>query len=184
MMPLRRLREALSRGGPGDGQGADDSAPDAYALIAQRCRRQVRQRALLAAGVAAIPVPGLDWVTDVGVLVRLLPQISAAFGLTPAQIDALAPERRIAVYKAIATAGSLAVGRVVTRELVLGVLKLVGLRLTAKQAAKAVPIAGQAASALLTYGALQWVCERHIAECQALASRLQLPPPDPSPPPG
>jgi hypothetical protein len=51
--------------------------------IVRRCRRMVTQRALLAAGVATVPVPGLDWVTDVGILVRLLPKINEAFGLSP-----------------------------------------------------------------------------------------------------
>ena len=64
-------------------------AGDDVQAIAQRCRKQVQRRALFAAGVAMVPVPGLDWLTDVGVLVRLLPQISAQFGLTPAQIERL-----------------------------------------------------------------------------------------------
>ena len=115
-------------------------------VIAARCRRIVTQRALFAAGVAMVPVPGLDWVTDVGVLVKLLPDINRAFGLSPEQIERLAPERRLVVYKAISTGGGLLVGRLVTREMVLGLLKMVGVRLTAQQAAKYVPIAGQAGS--------------------------------------
>ena len=63
--------------------------------------------AIVAAGVAMVPVPGLDWLTDVGVLVRLLPQISAEFGLSPAQIERLAPERRIVVALLLALAGGL-----------------------------------------------------------------------------
>jgi hypothetical protein len=94
---------------------------------------------------------GLDWLTDVGVLVRLLPQINAEFGLSPAQIETLAPDRRIVVYKAISAAGGLLVGKVVTRELVLRLVQLVGVRLTTQQAAKYVPLAGQAVSAALTF---------------------------------
>ena len=37
--------------------------------------------ALLAAGVATLPVPGLDWATDIGILVKLLPRINEAFGM-------------------------------------------------------------------------------------------------------
>ena len=51
--------------------------------VARQCRRLVTKRALMAAGVAMVPIPGLDWVTDVGVLVKLLPEINEAFGLTP-----------------------------------------------------------------------------------------------------
>jgi uncharacterized protein (DUF697 family) len=148
---------------------------DAVDAIAARCRRLVTQRALLAAGVAMVPVPGLDWVTDVGVLVKLLPEINRAFGLSPAQIERLAPDRRLVVYKALSTGGGLLVGRLVTRELVIQVLKAVGVRLTTQQAAKFVPIAGQAVSAALTFSALKYVCEQHIRQCEAVARQLALP---------
>ncbi|MDP1900452.1 MAG: hypothetical protein Q8K96_08365 [Rubrivivax sp.] len=148
-------------------EGADLQA------VATRCRKRVARGALLAAGVAMVPVPGLDWVTDVGLLVRLLPQINAEFGLTPAQIERLAPDRRIVVYKVISASGGLLVGKVVTQALVLRVLRLVGMRLSAQQAAKFVPLAGQAVSAALTYTALRYVCEQHIKQCLAVARQLQ-----------
>ena len=147
------------------------------AAVAARCRRLVKHRALFAAGVALVPLPGLDWVTDIGVLLKLLPDINRAFGLSPDQIERLAPERQLVVYKAISTGGGLLVGRLVTRELVLSLLKLVGVRLSAQQAAKYVPLAGQAVSAALTYSALQYVCEQHIRQCMAVARQLQLPAP-------
>ncbi len=145
--------------------------------VERRCRRLATKRALLAAGVAMVPIPGLDWLTDVGVLVKLLPEINAAFGLTPEQIERLAPDRRVVVYKALSAAGSLVAGRVVTRELVLRLLKLVGVRLTTQQAAKFVPVAGQAVSAALTYTALKFVIHQHIRQCRSVAAQLQLPPP-------
>lgn len=154
-----------------EGAGTDLQA------VARRCRRKVSQRALLAAGVAMVPVPGLDWATDVGILMRLLPQISAEFGLTVEQVERLAPERRIVVYKVISASGGVLVGRLVTRELVLRLVQMVGVRLTAQQAAKYVPLAGQAVSAALTYSALRYVCELHIRQCMAVARQLQLPPP-------
>ena len=145
--------------------------------VARQCRRLVNQRALLAAGVAIIPVPGLDWLTDVGVLVRLLPEINAAFGLSPGQIERLAPDRKLAVFKALSVGGGMLVGRVVTRELVFTLLRVAGVRLTAQQAAKFVPVAGQAVSAALTFSALKMVCEIHIRQCIAVARELQLPEP-------
>ena len=145
--------------------------------IARRCRKLVTQRALLAAGVATVPIPGLDWVTDIGILVKLLPQINEAFGLTPEQIDRLAPERRLVVYKAVSAGGGMLIGRIVTRDLVLRLVKLVGVRLTTQQAAKYVPLAGQAVSAALTFTALRYVCEQHIRQCVAVAQQLALPAP-------
>lgn len=152
--------------------------PDAVARTAARCRRLVTKRALMAAGVAMVPVPGLDWLTDIGVLMRLLPEISAAFGLTPEQVERLAPHRRVVVYKALSAAGSVVAGKLVTRELVMQLIKLVGVRLTTQQAAKYVPLAGQAISAALTYSALRYVCQQHIAQCEAVARQLLLPAPD------
>ena len=156
-------------------------APDALAAIAKRCRQRVRQRALLAAGVAMVPIPGIDWVTDIGVLVRLLPEISAAFGLSPQQVERLAPDRRLVVYKAISAGGSMVLGRLVTRELVLMLLKTVGVRLSAQQATKYLPVAGQVASAALTFSALRYVCEQHIRQCEAVARQLALPAPAAAP---
>ena len=155
----------------------DATPADPIAQTARRCRRLVRQRALLAAGVAMVPVPGIDWVTDVGVLVKLLPEISAAFGLSAAQVERLAPDRRLVVYKAISAGGSMVLGRLVTKELVLMLLKTVGIRLSAQQAAKYLPVAGQVASAALTFSALHYVCEQHIRQCEAVARQLALPAP-------
>jgi uncharacterized protein (DUF697 family) len=144
--------------------------------VARHCRRLVTKRALLAAGVAAIPVPGLDWLTDIGVLMKLLPEISEAFGLTTEQVERLAPERRVTIYKAVSAMGGMVLGRVVTRELVLAILQKVGVRLTAQQAAKYMPVAGQAVSAALTFSALKYVCEQHIRQCMAVAEQVRVPP--------
>lgn len=151
--------------------------PAEIETVARHCRRLVTKRALIAAGVSVVPVPGVDWLTDVAVLLKLIPEINREFGLTPEQIERLAPDRRVVVYKAISAGGSLLVGRLVTRELILHALRVVGVRLTAQQAAKYVPLAGQAASALLTFTALKYVCEQHIRQCMEVSRRLALPAP-------
>ena len=151
--------------------------PKEVEAVVRQCRRLVNQRALLAAGVAVVPIPGVDWVTDVAVLLRLIPEINRAFGLTPEQVERLAPDRRLAVYKAVSAGGGLLVGKLVTRELVIKLLKLVGVRLTTQQAAKYVPIAGSAVSALLTFSSLRFVCEQHIQQCVSVSRQLMLPAP-------
>ena len=163
------------------GQAADwvvvpDSPKEVEAVVRQ-CRRMVNKRALVAAGVAVVPIPGVDWVTDVAVLLKLIPAINRAFGLTPEQIERLAPDRRLVVYKAISAGSGMLVGRLVTRELVVKLLKLVGVRLTTQQAAKYVPLAGQAISAVLTFSSLKFVCEQHIQQCVAVSRQLMLPAP-------
>jgi uncharacterized protein (DUF697 family) len=142
--------------------------------IATQCRSLVKRRAIMAAGVAVIPIPGLDWLTDIGVLLKVIPEINRAFGLTEAQIERLAPDRRLAVYKAISAGGSMLVGKLITRDLILRALRIVGVRLTTQQAAKFVPIAGQALSAALTYSALRYVCEQHIRQCMDVSKQLMI----------
>ena len=155
-------------------------SPGEVEAVVRHCRRIVNRRALVAAGVAAVPIPGVDWVTDVAVLLKLIPEINRAFGLTQEQVERLSPDRRLVVYKAISAGGGLLVGRLVTRELVIKLLKLVGVRLTTQQAAKYVPIAGQAVSAMLTFSSLKYVCEQHIQQCVAVSRQLMLPAPAPA----
>ena len=69
------------------------------------------------------------------------------------------------------------VGKLVTRELLIKLLKMVGVRLTTQQVAKYVPLAGQAVSAALTFSALKFVCEQHIKQCMAVSRQLMLPAP-------
>jgi uncharacterized protein (DUF697 family) len=159
---------------PGNWVVVPDS-PKEIAAVVRHCRRIVTKRALVAAGVAAVPIPGIDWITDVAVLMKLIPEINHAFGLTPEQVERLAPDRRVTVYKAISAGGGLLVGRLVTRDLIIKLLKIVGVRLTAQQAAKYVPIAGQAVSAALTFSSLKFVAEQHIQQCVAVSKQLMLP---------
>ncbi len=149
--------------------------------VVKQCRRLVNKRAVLAAGVSMVPIPGVDWVTDVAVLMKLIPEINRAFGLTPDQIERLAPDRRVVVYKAISAGSGVLVGRLVTREVIMKLLRLVGVRLTTQQAAKYVPIAGQAVSAALTFSSLKFVCEQHIQQCVAVSRQLMLPAPAAAP---
>lgn len=151
--------------------------PQQIEAVAQHCRRIVTRRALIGAGVAMVPVPGVDWLTDVAILLKLIPEINRAFGLSPEQVERLSPDRRLVVYKAITAGGSLLVGRLITREVVMQVLRLVGVRLTTQQAAKFVPVAGQAVSAALTFSALKYVCEQHIRQCMDVSRQLALPAP-------
>jgi hypothetical protein len=124
-----------------------------------------------------VPIPGVDWITDVGVLVKLLPEISAAFGLSADQVERLSPQRKVVVYKAISAGGSMVLGKLVTREVVMLLLKTVGVRLSTQQAAKFLPVAGQVVSAALTFSALRYVCEQHIQQCETVARQLLLPAP-------
>ena len=156
---------------------ASPDTPAAIDATIAHCRSLATRRSLVAAGVAVLPLPGIDWLTDVATLVKLIPEINRAFGLTPEQVERLAPDRRVVVYKAISAAGGMLAGRLVTRELVMKLLRMVGVRLSTQQAMKYVPIAGQAVSATLTFSALKVVCEQHIQQCAAVCRIVALPAP-------
>ena len=141
------------------------------AAATRRARRMLNRRAAVAAAAAVVPVPGFDWAVDAALLSRLIPAINAEFGLTPAQLDRLDPSRREQVEKAVALVGSALIGKFITKDLILKAAKLIGVRLSAQQAAKFVPIAGQAASAVMGFLAIKYFGEMHIKDCvQALAN--------------
>lgn len=144
-----------------------------------RAHRLLHRRALVAAVASTVPVPGLDWAVDAALLSRLLPKISAEFGLTPQQLDQLDPQQREKVQKAVALVGSVLIGKFVTKDLVLKATKSLGVRLTTRQLAKYVPLAGQAVSAALGYATLRYLGEQHIQDCMKVveAAQLQLPAP-------
>jgi hypothetical protein len=148
----------------------------------RRSRKLLNRRALVGAVASTVPVPGLDWAVDAAVLTRLVPAINAEFGLTPAQLDELPDHKREQVQKALAMVGSVLVGKFITRDLVLRMAQSMGKRLTVRQAAKYVPLAGQAVSAIMGYTALRYLGEEHIKDCVRVAqsAQLMLPPPRPA----
>jgi hypothetical protein len=145
----------------------------------RRSRKLLNRRALVGAAASAVPVPGLDWAVDAALLSRIVPAINAEFGLTPAQLDALPAHKREQVQQALAMVGSVLVGKFITRDLVIRMAQTVGKRLSAKQAAKYVPIAGQAISAIMGYTALRYLGEEHIKDCVRVAQAAQLMLPQP-----
>jgi len=107
-------------------------------------------------------------------LSRLLPQINAQFGLTPEQLDQLDPKKREQVQKAVGLVGSVLIGKLITRELVLRATQTVGLRLSTKQVAKYVPLAGQAVAATIGYATLRYLGEQHLRDCIRVVQQAQL----------
>ena len=152
------------------------------ALVAavQRARKMLNRRALAGAAFSAVPVPGLDWLVDAALLSRLIPAISAEFGLTQEQLARLPPRKREQVEKAVGVVGSMVIGKFITRDLVIRLAAVAGRRLTTAQAAKFVPIAGQALSAAISYGAIRYLGEEHIRDCVEVCrqAQLALPAPD------
>ncbi|MFC6279908.1 MULTISPECIES: hypothetical protein [Polaromonas] len=150
---------------------SDDAALEA---AVKRSRKLLNKRALVAAAASAVPVPGLDWAVDAALLSKLIPEINKEFGLTPAQLDKLDPKKRDQVQKAVALVGSVLIGKFISRDLVIKAATKIGVRLTSKQAAKFIPLAGQVVSALVGYAAIRYFGEEHMKDCIRVATQAEL----------
>ena len=146
------------------------------ALLAaiRRSRRLLGRKALMAAAASAVPVPCIDFAADAALLARLVPQISAEFGLATPQIAHLSPHQRERVMQMAGSLGTVLVGKLVTRDLLMTLARHAGMKLSAKQAARFVPLAGQVVSAALGYAALRAMGEQHIKDCVQVARAAQL----------
>ena len=150
---------------------ADDKAmQDAV----KRSRKMLHKRALLAGAVSAVPVPGLDWAVDAAMLSKLIPEINREFGLTPEQLDSLNPKKREQVQKAVTLVGSVLIGKLISKDLVIKAATTIGMRLSTKQLAKYVPFAGQIVAATVGYAAIRYLGEEHMKDCIRVAQQAQL----------
>lgn len=150
---------------------ADNAALEA---AVKRSRKLLNKRALVAAVASAVPVPGLDWAVDAALLSRLIPEINREFGLTPAQLDQLEPRKREQVQKATAMVGSVLIGKFISRDLIIKATTKIGVRLTTKQLAKYVPLAGQLVAATVGFAAIRYFGEEHMKDCIRVAREAQL----------
>ena len=140
--------------------------------VLRHCRRLVRKQALKAAGVSALPVAGMDLVVNGRLLAKTIHAISEAHGLTPEQIARLPPALRERVDDMALEMGSYLIGRVLTQSALFTALRAVGMRVTAQQAAKFAPVAGQMASAAMSGWMFKRLCDRHIDQCRSVRAAL------------
>lgn len=141
---------------------------------AERARKLLHRRAIAGAVASSLPVPGLDWAVDAALLARLIPRISQEFGLSAEQIDALEPSRREGVQKAVAVVGSVLIGKLITREMVVRMVQRVAVRMATKRLGKFVPIIGTAVAAAMGYAALRFLGEQHIRDCIRVAQSADV----------
>ncbi len=138
----------------------------------KECEKMLTKRALASAAAGLVPFIGPDITADMALLLDLLPKINKRFGFSPDQINSFDEKTKVVVYQLVKASGKAIVGRYVTKELVLILLKRIGLRLTAKQAAKFVPFLGAAIAGAISYAGMKYLGRVHIKECAALATEL------------
>ncbi|CAN7656179.1 hypothetical protein LJR289_005022 [Pseudoduganella sp. LjRoot289] len=142
--------------------------------VRARCRRLVQRRAALSAGIAAVPLPGLDVVSDIRLFAALIEDINREFGLTPEQVGRLQPRFKLMAYEAAVAVGGTMVGKYVTKEVVLQIMKRAGAGMAARQATRFVPLAGQAAAAAIGFFAFRQIGYQHVEACARVAQEVML----------
>ncbi|MDO4699966.1 MAG: hypothetical protein Q4A69_04720 [Moraxella sp.] len=141
--------------------------------IRLECKALVKSRAKISAGVAIIPIPFLDVVIDVGMLSKLLPQITKRFGLTdeqdPSNVGASDAERRQNLLERATAIG----GLVATRGLVNKTIQGFGGRIIGKQVSKYIPLGGQIVAATIGYMIFKKIADDHVEQCYKAAKQAQ-----------
>ena len=140
----------------------------------KRSRKLLNKRAMVAAVASAVPIPGLDWAVDAALLSKLIPEINKEFGLTPQQLDQLSPHKREQVQRAVTMVGSVLIGKLISRDLVIKAATKIGMRVTTKQLAKYVPFAGQIVAAAVGFAAIRYLGEEHMKDCVRVAREAHL----------
>ena len=86
----------------------------------------------MTAGASAIPIPGINVTVDVTMLMSILNFINQEFGLTPQQIQHLSTDKQVQLFQMITVTGSAWAGKLITKSLVLAVLKKLSIQMTAE----------------------------------------------------
>jgi hypothetical protein len=190
MNPIARAAQALAAKTPGVQIKSDTAAMpklgyqaaatnksaigDAVDQMAAQLKTRLFRKILWGSAASLIPLPLVDLAVDVALLSNILTDIHQTFGLTPKQLEALDPGKRHRTFAAIQWVGNRAIGQVITGTIVKRLISGMGLKLTAGQITKIVPVAGQIASAALNYGTLRHIINVHIDDCVAVVKQSNI----------
>ncbi|MBP2637439.1 MAG: hypothetical protein H6Q72_3346, partial [Firmicutes bacterium] len=133
--------------------------------IREECKSMVTKRAAASGFTAIVPIPGTDIAADIGMLMELLPAINRKFGLSEEQIEQLDESTKILVAQIIKKVGSAFVGKVISKELIMQVLKGMAKKIAVRQIVKYIPFAGQVAAAAISFATMKYVGNAHVDEC-------------------
>lgn len=140
--------------------------------LRQQCRSMVRRRAALSALASFFPLPGIDLITDLAVLVATIDEINRCFGLTESRLAALSPARQAVAYKLITGTGGILAGRIARSRMLGTLLRRTGLRFGLMEASRFAPLIGQLVAASIAYFTLTRIAYRHIECCVEIAKGI------------
>ncbi|THF73868.1 hypothetical protein [Cohnella fermenti] len=142
--------------------------------IRAECEGMVNMGATVSAMLTVVPVPGVDTVGDVAIMLELLSTINKRFGLSPEQIEQLDFVMKEKVLAIAITTGSQLIGKLIISEIASFLLKKYGTRILTSQFLKFIPLVGQAISAGISFGALKSLGNSHINDCYKICEQLIL----------
>ena len=133
--------------------------------------KHAKRIALLSAGNAFNPIPGLGLLTDIGLLLKLSRDLIAIYGLTNEQLDyevrlhlkskAWGHQLKRRTLKALES--------LLTSKGIVAILRRFGYALETKELAKWLPYAGQAIAAVTGYRLASSYAQEAMAKCEAQA---------------
>lgn len=133
------------------------------------CEDMVKQEAKYSAVAAIVPIPLVDLAVDATLLTKLLPEISAKFGLIEAGDKAIDLNDKANLKdKAVDLAGL-----VLTRSIAKKTFQGFGGRIVAKQVTKFIPFGGQLVAGTIGYLMFKKIADDHIEKCYQQAKALQ-----------
>lgn len=151
----------------------------AYSEEGLKKKRSVAEKhagriALLSAGNAFNPIPGLGIMADIALLLKLSHDLVAMYGLTKAQLDheilLRLRNKTWGLYLKRKSIG--AIESLLTTKGVVTILKGLGRELEIKELARWLPYAGQALAAVLGYRLTSSYAQEAIARCEAEALQV------------
>uniref|UniRef100_A0A8C4ZKB7 IRG-type G domain-containing protein n=1 Tax=Gadus morhua TaxID=8049 RepID=A0A8C4ZKB7_GADMO len=138
-------------------------------------RSQIWHYALLSATVAAVPIPGISIVFDVGILVKVLQDYLFGFGLDKMSLEKCSSATNTPLDELRAMLNCICCGKDVTKELVLLMLKsatvaLIGL--AAEEGSRFIPFIGIPIAAALSFTTIYMFLSSNLNELSVDAENI------------
>lgn len=137
--------------------------------VKRECEALVKKEARFSATAAVIPVPLVDLAVDTALLTKLLPEISAKFGLIEESEKALNLDDKADLKDKAVNLASLVMTRTIAKKTFQGF----GGRIIAKQVTKFIPFGGQLVAGTIGYLMFKKIADDHIQKCYNKAKALQ-----------
>lgn len=176
---FEQLEEAILKALPEEKADKFLAFAMAYSEKALKKKRIVAEKhagriALLSAGNAFNPIPGLGLMADIGLLLKLSHDLLAVYGLTREQLDHECRSHMKSKTWALHFRRNImgALEPLLSSEGVLSLLQKLGIGLEAKEVARWLPYAGQAIAAILGYRLTSSYAQEAITRFEAQALQV------------